>query len=104
MKKRYFAGAAVAAMILTAGMAMTSFAKVRSVGRSGSCRMETFTRSTTAKNISTIPTRLHEKPIFLVRKKNSSNASSTGRIFSSSIVGACRIFQPTYKIFVVVMR
>ena len=26
MKKRYFAGAAVAAMILTAGMAMTSFA------------------------------------------------------------------------------
>ena len=26
MKKRYFAGAAVAAMILTAGMATTSFA------------------------------------------------------------------------------
>ena len=41
MKKRYFASAAVAAMILTAGMAMTSFADGRSRMENGITTMTT---------------------------------------------------------------
>ena len=66
--------------------------------------MMTFTRSTTAKKRNSTAVPLTEKNSFPVRKNSSKIKSSTGRIFQNSMVGACRMRQPTRRIWLVVIR